>query len=355
MALSAAVLGYADPRIDEAVIQQIRKGFVFSIPSLLEGQLAERLCDRFVAAERVRFCKDGSDATSAAIRIARSATGRSKVVAAAYHGWHDWSAIHYYGAHGFSPGRLGIPSAVGSETIWLSEETFARFEASVSSDDSVAGIIVCPENWSAGDLNLLSDYCRRTQTLLIFDEIKSGIRYGPRGVSGSVDAVPDLICLGKSIANGYPLAVLGGRSELMSLCVDINFSTTASSEAASMAAALAMDEHLRDDEKWPPWQARCRGIISRLAGLASATPPECRLAVTGYPGNFRVHTPGRSPRDDPFRNVLATTLAERGIFSTGYVAPCAAHADEDFSRLESVLAEAIEAWGSRTPSTQPGP
>lgn len=344
MALSAAILGYAATEIDEAVIRRIREGFVFSVPSLLEGQLAERLADRFSAAECVRFCKDGSDATSAAIRIARSATGRSKIIAATYHGWHDWSAVHYYGAHGFSTQRLGIPPAVGAETVWLPEETFAQFEAVVSSEESVAGVIVCPENWAEGDLRLLSDYCRGKQALLIFDEIKSGIRYGPRGVSGAVGVAPDLICLGKSIANGFPLAALGGRAELMSLSGAVNFSTTASSEAASMAAALAVDEHLRAVEEWPPWQARCEGIISRLADLTSLTPPERRLTVSGYPGNFRVHTPGRSSRGDPFREVLVKTLNERGIFSTGFVAPCTAHVAEDFTRLEAALAHAIEAW-----------
>jgi glutamate-1-semialdehyde 2,1-aminomutase len=354
MALSAAILGYTARQIDEAVIQQIRKGFVFSLPSLLEAQLAERLSNRFPVAECVRFCKDGSDATSAAVRIARSVTGRSKIVAATYHGWHDWSAIHYYGAHGISSQKLGIPPSVGSETVWLPTETFAQFEAVISSNDHIAGIIVCPENWPEGDLRLLSEYCRAEQTLLIFDEIKSGIRYGLRGVSGSVGTVPDLICLGKSIANGFPLAVLGGRAELMSVSSDINFSTTAASEAASMAASLAVDDHLRAVEEWPPWQRRCAGIISRLALLVSAGPPEGRLTISGYPGNFRVHTPGCSPRNDPFLKVLVMTLAKHGVFSTGYVAPCAAHSEEDFSRLEIALTEAIEEWGRQALPTHAG-
>lgn len=354
MALSAVVIGYADSAVDEAVIRQIRRGFAFSVPSLLEGELAERLSDRFPAVECVRFCKDGSDATSGAVRIARSATGRAKIVAATYHGWHDWSAVHHYGQHGFSPRRLGITPAVAPDTLWLSEESFSRFEAEVSPDESVAGIIVCPEHWAAADLRRLSDYCRSRQALLIFDEIKSGVRYGPRGVGGSVGVRPDLICLGKSIANGFPLAVLGGRSELMSLCLDVNFSTTAASEAASLAAALAVDEHLRRVAEWPPWRGVCEGIISRLDGLAHAAPSESRLVVTGYPGNFRVHTPGRSPREDPFRELLVTTLAERGVFSTGYVAPCAAHGERDYALLEEALVEAMRAWSRQPPPPQAG-
>lgn len=348
MALSAAILGYAATEIDEAVIQQIKKGFVFSVPSLLEAEVAERISERFSVAECVRFCKDGSDATSAAVRIVRSATGRSKIVIASYHGWHDWSAVHYYGAHGISPQRLGIPSSVASDTIWLPAESFVEFEAVISSIDCIAGVMICPENWTERDLRLLSEYCRTTQIFLIFDEIKSGIRYGPRGVSGSVGAVPDLICLGKSIANGFPLAVLGGGSELMSYSTEVNFSTTAASEAASLAAALAVDNHLRAVQDWPPWRACCEGIISRLVSLVTAS-PESRLTVSGYAGNFRVHTIGCVPRNDPFRKVLLMTLARHHIFSTGYLAPCAAHVEEDFHQLEVALTEAIDEWAKDSP------
>lgn len=349
MALSAAILGYAHDKVDDAVIQQIRRGFVFSVPSPLEAQVAERLYERFPVAERVRFCKDGSDATSAAVRIARSVTGRTKIVAATYHGWHDWSAVHYYGAEGIGHRQLGISSNVAAETIWLPLETFTQFEASITPDDSIAGIIICPENWTEPDLQSLSEYCRIAKTILIFDEVKSGIRYSARGVSGTVGVVPDLICLGKSIANGFPLAVLGGRAELMSLCSDINFSTTAASEAASLAAALAVDDHLRALGQWPPWHEACGGIIARLTNYISNSALSDRLAIHGYPGNFRLHTPGCSPRHDPFRKFLMEMLITHGIFSTGYITPCAAHSAEDFSRLETAMLEAIREW-SRTVS-----
>lgn len=349
MALSAAILGYAAPEIDEAVIQQIKKGFVFSVPSLLEAEVAERISDRFPVAECVRFCKDGSDATSAAVRIVRSATGKSKIVIASYHGWHDWSAVHYYGAHGFSPQRLGIPSSVASDTIWLPTESFAEFIAAIASVDCIAGVMICPENWPERDLHLLSEYCHTKNTFIIFDEIKSGIRYGPRGVGGSIGVVPDLICLGKSIANGFPLAVLGGGSQLMSFCTEVNFSTTAASEAASLAAALAVDNHLKTVQDWPPWRTRCEGIISRLVSLVSASPSDSRLTVSGYPGNFRVHTVGCVPRNDPFRKTLLTSLTKHHIFSTGYLAPCAAHVEEDFHILEIALAEAINEWANPSP------
>jgi glutamate-1-semialdehyde 2,1-aminomutase len=346
MALSAAVIGYAVPAIDEAVIRQIKKGFVFSVPSLLEAELAERLCERFPSVECVRFCKDGSDATSAAVRIARRVTGRSKIVIGSYHGWHDWSAVHYYGAQGASPQELGILRSVASETIWLPRETFAAFEAMIASVDCFAGVMICPENWSQNDLREISNYCRRTSTVLIFDEIKSAIRYGPRGVAYSLGLAPDLMCLGKSIANGFPLAVLAGGSELMSLSNDVHFSTTAASEGISLAASLAVDDYLRAVEAWPPWHGRCVGIMSRVSSAISAINPLPELAISGYPGNFRVHTLDHLPVNDPFRKVFTSTLANHGIFSTGYISPCASHVEEDFDRLEVALVEAISEWAT---------
>lgn len=345
MALSSVVLGYAHQGVNDAAIRQITRGITSSLPCFLEAQLAERLFERFPVAECVRFCKDGSDSTSAAVRIARSITGRSKVVAATYHGWHDWSAVHYYANDPDGYRRLGIPQSTSLETIWLSDESFAQFEATVGSHDNVAGVIVCPENWAEVDLRLLSDYCIRKQSVLIFDEIKSGIRYGPGGVGGSIAVAPDLICLGKSIANGFPLAIVGGRSELMLFSTDVAFSTTAASEAASLAAAIAVDDHLRSSADWPPWQSTCQGIISRLSRRIEVTDARDRLTIRGYPGNFRIHTVGFSPRDDPFRKVFVETLARNGIYSSGYIAPCAVHNDTDFSRLETAAIEAIESWG----------
>lgn len=344
MALSAAVLGYRATDIDDAVVKQIRKGFVFSIPSLLEGQVAERICARFPAVEAVRFCKDGSDATTAAARIVRCATGKSRIVIGAYHGWHDWSAVHYYGNLRQSAQELGIPPGVANDTVWLATETFDAFKVAIRSVDSIAGVMICPENWTERDVRLLSDYCQSTETPLIFDEIKSGIRYGPHGVGGQLGLCPDLICLGKSIANGYPLAVLGGKSSLMAFCTQINFSTTAASETASLAAALAVDDHLRSNLQWPPWHPACKGIMSRVTSFISRTPPEHRLIMTGYPGNFRIHQEGCSLRNDPFREVLLRTFDKHSIFSTGYIAPCAAHLEEDMQVLELALSEAITEW-----------
>jgi glutamate-1-semialdehyde 2,1-aminomutase len=234
--------------------------------------------------------------------------------------------------------------SVASETIWLPKETFAEFEAVIASVDCFAGVMICPENWSENDLRQIFNYCRRTSTVLIFDEIKSGIRYGPRGVANSLDLAPDLICLGKSIANGFPLAVLAGRSELMSFSNDVHFSTTAASEGISLAASLAVDNYLRTVEAWPPWQERCQGIMSRVRSVISAINPKHELTISGYPGNFRVHTLDHLPVSDPFRKVFISTLANHGIFSTGYISPCASHAEEDFARLEVALVEAISEW-----------
>ena len=347
MALSSVVLGYAHPEVDRAVVAQVRRGVSFSVPGVVEGSLAERVIDRFPGIEALRFCKDGSDATSGAVRLARKVTGRSKVVFGAYHGWHDWSAAGYYGSDGVGPRELGIPEAVASSSIWRggADEGEDPFR-SIGFDD-VAAVVVCPEDLEPAVLSALAGRCRDRGTVLVHDEIRSGLRFGPRGVHGAFGAEPDLVCLGKSIANGYPLAVLGGRAELIQELETIRFSTTGSSELVSMAAALAVDDVVRSVPAWPPWREATAEMMGRLRARIEGGRADGSLKLSGFPGSFRVHSPGKVARLDPFRKWLVTRLSRDRIFSGGFIVPCLAHTQEELDRVERAVLDAIDTWGDR--------
>ena len=344
MALAALILGHDPPRVRRAATRQTRRGVTFSVPSLLEGALAERLVERFPAIEAVRFCKDGSDATTAAVRIARRITGRTTVVIGSYHGWLDWSAVGYYCAEGASTQMLGIPDAIKSQTFWLRHETYEELESLCPSLRDVAAVVVCPENWSIADLVRVRDRCRTDGAVLVFDEVKSGLRYGPNGTHGAMALTPDLVCLGKSVANGFPLAVLGGRETLMQEVDTVRFSTTGGSEAVSLAAAIAVDEEISRCPNWPPWQDQAGGLFQRMQGLVGERDGDGCLAVSGFGGNFRIHTPHMVARQDPFRAHFVRKLADHRIFSSGFVLPCSHHRRRDFGRLEEALRQAVTSW-----------
>lgn len=261
MGLLPVVLGHCDPDVDAAIVRQLEQGQIFSMPSVLEGQLAEELASLIPSAEMVRYGKNGSDATSAAIRIARAATGRERVIAAGYHGWHDW----YIGA---TERRLGVPEAVQDLTRKVPFNDLNALEDALKRDRPAAFILEpCGATEPAeGYLEGVRALTERYGTVLIFDEIISGFRVDLGGAQSHYGVTPDLSTFGKSIANGMPLSAVVGRRDLMLYMEDIFFSGTFGGETVSLAAALATIEKLKRENVVSRIRETGRLLIDRLNG-----------------------------------------------------------------------------------------
>jgi len=319
MALGTVVWGHSRREIVEAIEAQCRSGILYTVPAQLEFQVAEQILERLDSFASLQFFKSGSESTSAAVRLARAATGRKDIVCGTYHGWHDWAAFHHYGGRA----SLGIPE--GRYVRWAQRETFDAFCALIS---GAAAAIVCPEHWSVDDLKRLRAECTLRGTLLVFDEVKAGIRFSARGVFGAVGVTPDLICMSKGLANGMPLAIVAGSRELMQLCRDAAITGTHAGECLSLASAAACERLLRDSA-WPPWDAAAREVMQRASDTIRdvGTP----LTVEGYPGCFGL-TGGTGLREH---------LASRGMFSLGWILPSAAHEPRHFAALADALDQFI--------------
>ena len=320
MALGAVIWGHGRPEITDAIVRQCSRGIIYSAPAALEIEVASRLLDRLQDFDALRFFKTGSEATSAAIRIARAATGRDDVVCATYHGWHDWSAYHHYARRAI----LGIPEPRGIR--WAAAESFDAFAPHL---DRVAAAVVCPEHWSVDQLRDLRERCTREGIVLVFDEVKSGMRFGGRGVFGSIGVTPDLLCMSKGLANGMPLAVTAGKDALMRYAYDAQISGTYSGECISLAAAAASEELLRELASWPPWQKHAEEVMERAtAAIRDTAAP---LEMEGYAGCFRLRG----------REGLSEHLADRGMFSSGWILPSAAHEPRHYAALAEALVQFI--------------
>lgn len=264
-------LGHRDPEVDGAVRDQLARGVTLSLSTALEAELAERLVALIPAAEKVRFGKNGSDATSAAVRLARAFTGRERIVALGYHGWHDW----YIGA---TSRRLGVPAAVSALTTtapYNDPEALARILAAHPGE--VAAVVMEPMNLTPpaeGYLQTVAELTRKHGALLVFDEIITGFRFHLGGAQALFGVTPDLACLGKGMANGLPLSAVVGRAEVMDLMEEIFFSGTFGGEALSLAGAIAtLDKMAREpviDHLWATGRALAEGLEERLKarGLA---------------------------------------------------------------------------------------
>ncbi len=241
MALGAVAFGYADPAVSRAVVAAAAAGNVTGLSSALEVEVAERLCDTIRCAERVRFLKSGAEAVAAAVRIARTATGRSRVIGGGYFGWLGW----WTSAAGVPPGANADFTAVPFGDI----DALDAAVAAAAGD--LAAIILEPVVERAPDaawLRAARAACDRTGAVLIYDEIKTGFRVAAGGWQAISDTVPDLATFGKALANGMPLAAVVGRAGVMDAAARSWISSTLAGETTGLAAARAvLDRHARSD------------------------------------------------------------------------------------------------------------
>lgn len=243
--LASITLGYGDPEVNRAVKKQLRLGVSLSLPARLEAEVSELIVEMVPSAEMVRFGKNGSDATSAAIRLARAFTGRDHIVVCGYHGWQDWFI-------GSTTRNKGVPESVSSLTHKFE---FNKIESLKEVLDllqgQVAAVIMEPMNATYPAPGFLEEVLVLTHlagALLIFDETITGFRYSKGGAQEIFGVTPDLSTFGKGLANGFPLSAVAGRRDVMMEMEEIFFSGTFGGELLSLAAAkTVLQRHLRED------------------------------------------------------------------------------------------------------------
>ncbi len=238
-ALLAITIGYCDADIDKAVQEQMGNGVIFSLPHKLEMEVAEKLIEIIPCAEKVRFAKNGTDVTSASVRIARAYTGKEHIAVCGYHGWQDW----YIGS---TTRDLGVPKFVKELTHKFEYNNIDSLEK-IFQEQELACVIMEPMNVEYPKDNFLKkvkELVHKNNALLIFDETITGFRYSLGGAQELFSVVPDLATFGKGMANGYPLSAVVGSNEVMQKVEDIFFSGTFGGETLSLAAAnIIIDKH----------------------------------------------------------------------------------------------------------------
>ncbi len=327
-ALGPITVGYNDERVNAAVAEQLKKGASFSLQSPLEVELAEKLCKIIPCAQMVRFVKNGSDATTAAIRLARAYTGKDIILMCGYHGMHDWSI-------GASENHKGVPEAVRNLTKTFRyndlEDLKTRLEANTG---NVAAVILEPiqaDGPKDGFLEGVKELAHSHGAVLIFDEVVSGFRYALGGASELYKVVPDLASFGKGMANGFTISAVAGKREILSQIENGVFvSTTFGGDALSMAAALAtigilekpgFYEHIWNIGK------KMRDGISKLIkkhGLegvvsVSGLPPHCGVVFDGH---------GSLSYLD-IHSVYSQVMIENGILIFAICNLCASHTEKE--------------------------
>jgi len=278
--LLAVILGYQYEAVDDAIRAQLEKGITFTLSSTLEYELAQKLIELIPCAEMVRFGKNGSDATTGAVRLARAVTGRDHVIVGGYHGWHDW----YIGS---TTRHMGVPESTRALTHKFTYNDIDSLQKVLEEHKGeVACVILEAINYKTpkpGFLESVKELTHKHGALLIFDEVITGFRYGLGGAQGRTGVIPDLATFGKSMANGMPISALVGKEEYMKVVDDIFYSFTAGGEALSLAAALATIKEM--EEKNVPeylWKIG-EDLIAKTNNTIAKHGLEDVLSVTGMP------------------------------------------------------------------------
>jgi glutamate-1-semialdehyde aminotransferase len=337
-AYGTIILGHQHPDVDAAVIAEIRRGFAVSMAKPLQVELTRRLVELVPGGELAVLLKSGSDATGAAVRLARAFTGRDVILRWGYNGWHDWCAVK----------RLGIPTDVSLRTDTFDYGSIDSVEAAFARHPgNVAAIIMMPFETEQPDPEFLlaaREIAHRNGALFMLDEIRSGFRMAVGGAQEALGVRADLVTVGKALANGYAISAVVGRRDVMLTFGDVHISSTYYANSLAMAAGLSTLEILTGTDALDRVAALGRRLQEGLRAIVAehALP----ASVVGVP-----QMPFVRFHDERAKQAFFTGTVRRGIFfhpnHHWYVNAAMVEPDID-AALAAARAAAIEA------SSEPG-
>ena len=293
MGIGTNSLGYGHPEVDAAVAQTVRDGNMSTLNCPEEVYLAERLVAMHPWAEMARFARTGGEANAIAIRIARAATGKSKVAICGYHGWHDWYLAANLGTENTLAGHLlpglepnGVPENLRGSVLTFNYNRIDELEALISTNELGAIMMEVSRNFGPEDdfLQKVRDLATKHGIVLMFDECTSGFRQTFGGLHKMYGVEPDMAMFGKALGNGYAITAVLGKRSVMEAAQNTFISSTFWTERIGPTAALATLDVMEQTKSWEiitkmgvyiteQWQsvAKSTGIAIKISGLPALT------------------------------------------------------------------------------------
>lgn len=338
LGMGPMILGHKPQALVDAVKHQIDAGILFGGQTAIEAEAARLVCEMVPSAERMRFGSSGSEVDQAAIRLARAATGKEKIIKfeGHYHGWFDnvmWSTAPSLNAAGPADAPVPVAGSKGQlpdtadTLVVLPWNNLDLLEARLAEGD-IAGVIMEAAMCNAGAVHPLEGYlegvreaCTRHGVILIFDEVITGFRLAPGGAQQLFGVTPDLSTFGKAIANGFPVAAIAGKAELMDMFTSggVVHGGTYNAQPIAMAATAATLKSLTP-EVYASIAAQGEKLIAGFREIFARN--DVVAQVAGFPQVFHValglEAPARDYRDLARMNrqayvALTTALLRRGV------------------------------------------
>jgi len=348
MGLRSVTLGHAYQPVMEAAIRQMGCGNNFTRPAPIEVEAAEMLLGLLPGADMVKFAKNGSDVTTAAIKLARAYTGRNLVAVCADHPFFsvdDWFI-------GSTPMAAGIPQTIRSATVKFRYNNLASIEALFAQyPDQIACLIMEAETSeppAAGFLQGVKQLCHAHGALFVLDEIITGFRWHNGGAQHCYEIVPDLSTFGKALGNGFSVAALAGKREIMELGGlghkrerVFLLSTTYGAETFTLAAAMATMRVYQQEPVIEHLHRQGRKLMAGINQAIVANQLEEYFQVFGRPCNLVYATRDQDrQRSQPFRTLFLQETIKRGLLMPSLVVSYA-HSDADIQQTIDAIGDAL--------------
>ena len=352
MGLRSVTLGHGYPPVVNAVRDAAAEGVSFSRPSVWELRAAEDFLEQVPAAEMVKFAKNGSDATTAAVKLARAVTGRDLVAICGsqpFFSIDDWfiASTHM---------KAGIPSAYGSMTVKFTYNDLASVrDLFATYPNQIAAVILeaatATVEPAPGFLEGLRSVTQQDGAVLIFDEMITGMRWSRHGAQAVYGVTPDLSTWGKALGNGFAVSALAGRRELMEvggLNTDASrvflLSTTHGAETTGLAAYLAVSAAYAERDVVAEMETQGNKLRSGLEQVANEAGMSKYVSFPGRPSCLVYVT--KDPQGQPsqaYRTLFIQELLRRGVLGQSFVIS-AAHTDADINQTIEAAAESLEVY-----------
>ncbi len=337
------ILGFVEDEINQAVTEQMQKGFCFSLVQEIQNKLQEKLIEVIPCAEMAVLAKTGSDVTTMAIRVARGYTKKNKVLRCGYHGWHDWCVEN----HG------GVPEEILNLTEEFEYGDLKDLEDKLEKNkDQVACVIVTPVGHPTakdvmappeGYLEGVKELAAKHGAVLVFDEIRTGFRVALGGAGEYYGVEPDLATFGKAMANGYPISALVGKKEILGVMEkEVFVSSTFFPNSLEMAASLKCIEIIERDHVIDQVWNKGEIFLNDLNDLKEKH--GAPITVSGIPPMPFVTFDKVDEDYKARRKEFYTQTIRRGLFIQPYHHwyICHRHTEEDMIKAIKVIDEALE-------------
>jgi glutamate-1-semialdehyde 2,1-aminomutase len=334
------LLGYRHPEVEQAIRTQLEAGPTLSLAHPVEVELAEALIELVPCAEMVAFGKNGSDVTTAAVRVARAATRRDLVLQCGFHGFHDWYTCQYraQNVHGIPKALRAFVHEFPYNDLDALEWLFMRYPGEVAAVVMEPVNMVLPE---PGYLDGVRELTQQHGALLVFDEMVTAFRLANGGAQELFGVTPDLACLGKGMANGMPLSAIVGSREHMRHLPDTAWGMTFRGETASLAAGLAVTRVLRREQ-----------VSEHLSAIGSQVREAFRRAcarhgvqadLLGPPARMTFEFADAGVLDATrLRSLFVRECARNGVLTTGTLLPSFAHDEHAVAETNQAITGALD-------------